>query len=83
MNVLIDPCPLATKNLATPDNCHNCEPENSGDAEQTKPADPAKLPLAFTVITSIRPTRLTKIIGLNAKGGMRKETAAMLGQGHA
>ena len=86
MNVLIDPCPLATKNLATPDNSHNCEPENAGDAgdaEQTTPAEPCRLPLAFTVITSIRPTRLTKIIGLNAKGGMRKETAAVLGQGQA
>lgn len=59
-----------TENLATSDNSRNCE-------------EPPKLPLAFTVITSIRPTRLTKIIGLNAKGGMRKETAAMLGQGQA
>ena len=42
-----------TENLATSDNSRNCE-------------EPPKLPLAFTVITSIRPTRLTKIIGLNA-----------------
>ena len=83
MNVLIDPCPLATKNLATPDNSHNCEPENAGDVEPPTPAEPCRLPLAFTVITSIRPTRLTKIIGLNPAGGMRKETAALLGQGHA
>ena len=55
-----------TENLATSDNSRNCE-------------ESPKLPLAFTVITSIRPTRLTKIIGLNAKGGMRKETAAVLG----
>ena len=45
-------------NLATPDNYHNCE-------------EPPTLPLAFTVITGIKPTRLTKIIGLNADGSMR------------
>ncbi len=59
-----------TENLATPDNSRNCE-------------EPPKLPLAFTVITGIKPARLTKIIGLNAKGGMRKETSAMLSQGQA
>ena len=83
MSDLSAPSRLETENLATPDNSHNCEAANAGDAEQTTPAEPTKLPLAFTVITSTRPTRLTKIIGLNAKGGMRKETAAMLGQGHA
>ncbi|NDP39898.1 MAG: hypothetical protein GZ093_14300 [Rhodoferax sp.] len=60
----------ATPNLATPDNSHNC-------------ADLPTLPLAFTVITSIKPTRLTKIIGINADGGMRKETSAMLSRGQA
>jgi hypothetical protein len=59
-----------TENLATPDNSRNCEV-------------PPKLPLAFTVITGIQPARLTKIIGLNTHGGMRKETSAMLSQGQA
>ena len=59
-----------TENLATPDNSRNCE-------------EPPKLPLAFTVITGLQPARLTKIIGLNAKGGMRKETSAMLSRGQA
>jgi hypothetical protein len=59
-----------TENLATPDNSRNCE-------------EPPKLPLAFTVITSTKPDRLTKIIGLDAKGGMRKETSAMLSRGQA
>ncbi len=40
-------------------------------------------PLAFTVITGIVPTRLTKVIGLHADGTMRKETAASLSQGTA
>lgn len=60
----------STANLATPDNSRNCD-------------EPLKLPLAFTVITGIQPARLTKIIGLNAKGGMRKETSAMLSRGQA
>jgi hypothetical protein len=59
-----------TENIATADNSRNCEA-------------PPKLPLAFTVITGIQPARLTKIIGLNAKGGMRKETSAMLSRGQA
>ena len=59
-----------TENLATPDNSRNCE-------------EPPKLALAFTVITGIKPARLTKIIGLNANGGMRKETSAMLSRGQA
>ncbi len=40
-------------------------------------------PLAFTVITGIVPTRLTKVIGLNPDGTIRKETAANLSQGTA
>jgi hypothetical protein len=60
----------ATPNLATPDNSHNC-------------AEPPKLPLAFTMITSVKPSRLTKIIGINANGSMRKETSAMLSRGQA
>ena len=40
-------------------------------------------PLVFTEITGIVPTRLTKIIGVNADGTMRKETAANLSQGTA
>ena len=49
-----------TENLATPDNSRNCE-------------EPPKLPLAFTVITGIKPARLTKIIGLNAKVACAKK----------
>jgi hypothetical protein len=62
--------PPDAQNLATPDNSRNC-------------AEPPKLPLAFTVITSIKPARLTKIIGINATGGVRKETSAMLSRGQA
>ena len=69
--------------LATPDNSHNCEESNDGEAKQSVPPPPPKLPLAFTVITGIKPARLTKIIGINADGGMRKETSAMLSRGHA
>jgi hypothetical protein len=69
---------MDTENLATPDNSHNCEAPNAADVEQIKPPESPKLPLAFTVITGINPARLTKIIGLNANGGMRKETSAML-----
>lgn len=60
----------STPNLATSDNSRNCE-------------EPTKLPLVFTVITGIKPDRLTKIIGLNTHGGMRKETSAMLSSGLA
>jgi len=70
-------------NLATPDNSHNCEEPNEVEAEQFVPLPAPKLPLAFTVITGIQPARLTKVIGLNAKGGMRKETSAMLSSGQA
>ena len=59
-----------TPNLATSDNSRNC-------------VEPAKLPLVFTVITGIKPDRLTKIIGLNPHGGMRKVTSAMLSKGLA
>ena len=74
---------MTTKNLATPDNSRNCAEPNEAHAEQTTPSEPPKQPMAFTVITGIKPTRLTKIIGLNAKGGMRKETSAMLSQGQS
>ena len=60
---------LAEK-LATSDNSRNC-------------AEPTKLPLAFTVITGVQPARLTKVIGMNANGSMRKETSAMLSRGQA
>ena len=43
----------------------------------------AMTPLVFTEITGIIPTRLTKIIGLNPDGTVRKETAANLSQGTA
>ena len=41
----------------------------------------ATTPLVFTEITGTVPTRLTKIIGLNPDGTVRKETAANLSQG--
>jgi hypothetical protein len=74
---------IDTENLATPDNSHNCEAPNAADVEQIKPPESPKLPLAFTVITSSNPARLTKIIGLDANGAMRKETSAMLSRGQA
>jgi hypothetical protein len=83
MNDLTNPFQVETPNLATPDNSHNCEAPNAGESQQTMPPEPPKLPLVFTVITGIQPARLTKIIGLNAKGGMRKETSAMLSRGQA
>ena len=67
--------------LATPDNFHNCEEQNEGRAAQSVPPMPPKLPLDFTVITGIRPASLTNIIGLNAQGGIQKETSAMLSPG--
>lgn len=41
----------------------------------------ATAPLVFTEITGTVPTRLTKVIGLNHDGTIRKETAANLSQG--
>ncbi len=79
----LDDQPAATPNLATPDNSRNCAEPNVDHAEQTTPPESPKLPLACTVITSIKPARLTKIIGLSATGGMRKETSAMLSRGQA
>ena len=71
-------------NLATPDNSRNCEPTtNAANAEQTSPLEPPQLPLTFTVITGITPDRLTKIIGLDSNGDMRKVTSAMLSHGQA
>jgi len=83
MNDLTDPSWLATQNLATPDNSHNCEAPNLVDVEPATSTELPKLPLAFTVITATKPARLTKIIGLNAEGSMRKETSAMLSRGQA
>ena len=40
-------------------------------------------PLAFTEIIGLVPSRLAKIVGLNAYGGLRKETAANLSKGTA
>lgn len=71
------------KNLATPDNSHNFGSPILAKSEQVQPVELPKLPLAFTVITGIQPARLTKVIGLNSKGGMRKETSAMLSRGKA
>lgn len=50
------------------------EPVNTGVSTATSP-------LVFTEITGTVPTRLTKIIGLNPDGTLRKETAANLSQG--
>lgn len=72
-----------TENLATPDNSRNCNAPNTSEAVQSVPPALPNLPLALTVITSIQPARLTKTIGLNAKGGMRKETSATLSRGQA
>lgn len=74
---------MTTQKLATFDNSHNFQAPEADDTGQDKPAEPPQLPLAFTVITGIKPARLTKIIGLNAKGSMRKESSAMLSRGQA
>lgn len=74
---------VVTPNLATPDNSHNCAEPNASEIQLATPPEAPKLPLAFTVITGIQPSRLTKLIGLDAKGGMRKETSAMLSEGQA
>lgn len=68
---------------ATPDNPHNCPEQNECETEQSVAPPPPKQPLVFTVVTGIKPARLTKLIGLNALGGMRKETSAMLSRGQA
>jgi len=56
-------------------------------AQPSAPAAPLPsanvTPLVFTEITGQTPGRLTKIIGLNAEGGLRKETAANLSKGTA
>ncbi len=43
----------------------------------------AASPLVFTEITGTAPSRLTKVIGLNPDGSLRKETAAHLSKGSA
>ena len=83
MNDLTDTSPLGTENLATPDNCRNCAAPDTGNLEPATPATPTSLPLAFTVVTGTQPDRLTKVIGLNANGSLRKETSAMLSRGRA
>ncbi len=42
-----------------------------------------KQPIEFTVITSYKPDRMTKIIGIDATGKMTKNTAANMTAGHA
>lgn len=71
------------ENFTTPGNSHNCKKDGVKDLEQTLIPNSHKLPLTFTLITGIQPARLTKIIGLNEQGEMRKKTSAMLRQGHA
>lgn len=64
-------------NLATSHNFRNTassEPPSEG---------PSSLPLVFTVITATHPSRLTKIIGLDGNGRMRKVSSAMLMRGRA
>jgi hypothetical protein len=78
-----DPQTVDGENLATPDNSRNCEEQNGKETQPTTSPEPPRPLLAFTVITGIQPARLAKIIGLNAKGGMRKETSAMLSRGQA
>ena len=60
----------------TPDVVDAVQPVNTGLSTATTL-------LAFTEITGTIPTRLTKIIGLNPDGTVRKETAANLSQGTA
>lgn len=74
---------LGAGNLATPDNSRNCAAPDTGDLEPATPVKPTSLPLAFTVVTGTQPDRLTKVIGLNANGSLRKETSAMLSRGRA
>ena len=83
MNDVTDVSRLGAGNLATPDNSRNCDAPDTGELERVMPAERIGLPLAFTVITGVQPTRLTKIIGLNADGSMRKESSAMLSRGRA
>lgn len=71
------------QNLATPDNSRNSGMPSESISKLANATELPKLPLKFTVITGIQPARLTKIIGVNSKGGMRKETSAMLSQGNA
>lgn len=51
-------------------------------SQVTNAAQPAPA-LCFTVVTSTRPDRLTKIIGVDARGKMTKESAAQLTAGSA
>ena len=70
-------------NLATPDNSRNYDEPHKVSTAQTTPSESPQLTLAFTVITGIKPDRLTKIIGLDDNGDMRKVTSAMLSHGQA
>lgn len=58
----------------TPATIEAAEPVNTG-------LTTAITPLVFTEITGTSPTRLTKIIGINPDGTLRKETAANLSEG--
>lgn len=52
-------------------------------SSQMVPSRPTQSKLVFTVLTATEPARLTKVIGLNNNGSMRKETSAMLSRGQA
>ena len=68
-------------NLTTHIHSHHPGGQKSPENDQKPP--PERLPLAFTLITSTRPDRLTKIIGVDENGKMTKQAAANMTRGEA
>jgi hypothetical protein len=69
---------LASKTVARPFTA-----ADSSQAVASATIIPSTLLLSFTEITGTSPNRLTKTIGLNSDGSLRKETAAQLHAGTA
>lgn len=78
--VRTEPSPPVTP-PKTPQTTRTVKKTAAAKAAITTTATPVEL--AFTVITGQKPNRLTKVIGLNRDGSMRKETAAHLSAGTA
>lgn len=78
MKSTVKPTPPKSKRSAKPPQTPQTPPPAQGAA-----ASASSTPLAFTEITGLTPSRLTKVIGLSADGSLRKEAAANLSQGTA
>ncbi len=70
-----------TPNLTTHIHLHHPDGKKSPENDQKPP--PERVLLAFTGIESLRPDRLTKIIGVDESGKMTKQAAANMTRGKA